>query len=370
MSDRLTVAVAGANGFIGNRLVEWLVLRDLAAVRPFVRSFGAMARLARFDLDCRVVDATDVIGLGKHLEGCSVLFYCVVQDPRTNLRSAEAAYRGAEAAGVRRLVYLSSAVVHGNAPHAGTHDDSELLVNQQFEYNASKVESERLLRRLRSNGAVEVITLRPSIVYGPRSKWWTAQIASDLLSSKAYLVDRGTGICNTVYVDNLVEAMWLAAMTTVGANRDFIITDGERVTWRDLYESVAKAVGVDLEPIPSIPRAAVVKEVGVSFTGKKNGRWSKRCLQVVKAAARDHLSPGVKQVVRRVLNIARATQSSKLAIESSAARLDWETLSLQCCQHMLPTDKARKLLGYVPRITFAEGSRRSAQWLRFALGWE
>ena len=127
MADRPTVGIVGASGFIGSRLVEWLILRNLANVRPIVRSFKGMARLARFDLDCRVADATDRAALETQLKGCEVLFHCVVGGRDAILKSAEAAYRAAKRTGLQRLVYLSSAVVHGHDPTPGTHDDSDLV---------------------------------------------------------------------------------------------------------------------------------------------------------------------------------------------------------------------------------------------------
>ena len=249
MADQPIVGVVGSSGFIGTRLIQWLVLHDLAKVRPIVRSFKGMARLARFDLDGRVADATNRVSLETQLKGCEVLFHCIAGGRTTILRSAEVAYWAAAGAGVRRLVYLSSAVVHGHDPAPGTHDDSKSVVRQPFEYNVSRVMAEQLFRRLRANGAVEVVVLRPLIVFGPRSTWWTAQIATDLLSGTAYLIDGGGGICNTVYVDNLVHAMWQAAILEGARNQDFIVTDGERVTWRDLYSAVADAVGVEISAV-------------------------------------------------------------------------------------------------------------------------
>jgi len=49
--------------------------------------------------------------------------------------------------------------------------------------------------------------------------------------------------------------------------------------------------------------------------------------------------------------------------------IDRELASLQDWRYVLPIEKARKLLGYVPQVTFAEGCRRTRAWLRFALGW-
>jgi nucleoside-diphosphate-sugar epimerase len=368
MADRPTVGIVGASGFIGSRLVEWLVLRNLANVRPIVRTFKGMARLARFDLDCRVADATDRADLETQLKGCEVLFHCVVGERDTILKSAAAAYHAGKGTGVQRLVYLSSAVVHGHDPTPGTHDDSELVARQPFEYNVSKVMAEQLLRRLRTDGAIEVVTLRPSIVFGPRSRWWTAQIASDLLSGKAYLVDGGAGICNSVYVDNLVQAMWQAGNSSKVANQDFLITDGERVTWWDLYSAVAEALGVDManvsliggRTVTELIRVARRKEVMEKVSGNQLAR-----------AARQIIPPGVVEVIKRKWNSTQLQACNATRHERDRQALpavDREIVSLQQCHYVLPIIKAQELLGYAPQVTFSEGCHRTAGWLRFALG--
>ncbi len=378
MPEKPIVGIIGAGGFIGGRLAEWLTLRDLADVRPIIRSFKSMARLARFDLDCRVADATDQIALQKQLQGCEILFHCVVGGRDTILKSAKVAYLAAAGAGVRRMVYLSSAVVHGPNPEPGTNDDSELVARQPFSYNVSKVMAEQMLRRLRTDGKVEVVTLRPSIVFGPYSQLFTVQVASDLLNGNAYLVDNGMGICNSVYVDNLVQAMWLAAVVEQAANQDFIVTDGTRVTWRDLYSSVAEAVGVDPECIPTFEETSLWKQyreqrlAKLRSAGKRFG-W----------AVRESLPPGFAGTVRGMLpsRLGSAIKPWWSSLQNPSIEalptpdgksplpiIDREIASWQSCRYRLPIEKARHLLGYEPQVTFTEGCRRTEEWLRFASG--
>jgi 2-alkyl-3-oxoalkanoate reductase len=368
MADRPTVGIVGASGFIGSRVVEWLVLRNLANVRPIVRSFKGMARLARFDLDCRVADATDGTALETQLNGCQVLFHCVVGGRDAILKSAEAAYWAGKHTGLQRLVYLSSAVVHGHDPKPGTHDDSELVARQPFEYNVSKVMAEHLLRRLRADGAVEVVTLRPSIVFGPRSKWWTAQIATDLLSGKAYLTEGGAGICNSVYVDNLVQAMWQAAISSGVANQDFIITDGERVTWWDLYSAVAEAVGVDMATVSVIESDAVVE---LTRLARRKELVQKVAANQFARAARQIVPFRVAEAIKHQWGITQLPACNLTSAEHKTRVLptiDLEIASLQQCRYVFPIGKAQELLGYTPPVTFSEGCRRTTEWLRFALG--
>jgi len=107
-----------------------------------------------------------------------------------------------------------------------------------FEYDVNKAVAEEKLRSLTSDGAVEVVTLRPSIVYGPRSTYFTAQVASDILSSSAFLVDGGRGICNSVFIDTLVEVMTICASHPAAPGHTFFVKDAERITWQQLYAAV------------------------------------------------------------------------------------------------------------------------------------
>jgi nucleoside-diphosphate-sugar epimerase len=319
-----------------------------------------MARLARFDLDCRLANATEEIGLSGQLDGCDVLFNCVVGDAKTVLRNATASYLAARRAGVKRLVYLSSAVVHAQNPAQGTDDESRLIGRQPFKYNVSKVLAEKALRRLRRDGAPEVVVLRPSIVFGPRSLWWTSRIASDIVSGRAYLVDDGAGVCNTVYVDNLVQAMWLAAVAPQAANQDFLVTDGIRISWRKLYESLARAVGTDGASIPCVPR----DEARTFLSREKRKRRLETLHQIARAGSMvmGHLVPETTKE-RLSSRLQSAIQSAEVPFP-----LRSELVSLQMCQYQLPIAKAERVLGYRPAVGFDEACRRTEAWLQFSMG--
>jgi nucleoside-diphosphate-sugar epimerase len=186
------VAVLGASGFLGNRIVEVLHLSEGWPVRPLVRRASGLALSARFGLNGRIADAGDERALVQALDGCDVLIHAVAAESRAIPRIVEPAYRAAEMAGCRRLVYLSSAMVHGQSPVAGTDETASLPGDQRLPYNLAKREAERRLFRLASRGAVEVVALRPGIVWGPRSKW-VGGLADTLLQGRAGLVDGGAG---------------------------------------------------------------------------------------------------------------------------------------------------------------------------------
>src|SRR4051812_8697989 len=116
----MEVAIVGANGFIGSRVVEYLHLTGKANVRPVVRNLAGLARAARFRLDYRVGNALDQTEMERALVGCEIVIHAVAGSPQTVIESVAPIYRAANAAGVRRLIYLSSASVHGQSPLAGT----------------------------------------------------------------------------------------------------------------------------------------------------------------------------------------------------------------------------------------------------------
>ncbi|MBO0696703.1 MAG: NAD-dependent epimerase/dehydratase family protein, partial [Verrucomicrobia bacterium] len=204
-----TVAIIGAAGFVGTRLIEVFYLGGLAQVRPIVRQFASLARLSRFQLDCRMADARDEAALTKAFEGCDAVVNAAIGDARTIGGIIEPVWKACVAARVRRLVYLSSGSVHGQAPAQGTDETTPLSDQQWHWYNNAKVRAEWKLAELRKTGGVESVVLRPTIVFGPRSRWiWDA--AKEIESGRACLLEGGKGICNTIYVDNLVNAIQLA----------------------------------------------------------------------------------------------------------------------------------------------------------------
>ena len=87
MRGRMRVAVQGASGFVGSRLVERLHLGGRAAVVPIVRSHAALTRSARFDLGWRLADGLDEDALTDAFTGCEVVFLSVNGPEQLILRS-------------------------------------------------------------------------------------------------------------------------------------------------------------------------------------------------------------------------------------------------------------------------------------------
>jgi len=355
----MKIAIVGASGFVGTRMVERWMLDSPFEVVPVVRSYSSLAVLARFDLPWRVCDVFAPDALAKAFEGCDAVVHSAIGDAGQIVQMAEAIYRAAEAARVKRLVVLSSASVHGQAPPESTDETSPLHERHTMAYNNAKVRAEKILRRLSAAGSVEVVMLRPSVVYGPRSRW-IADTAKQLLEGSACLIHGGEAICNGIYVDNLIQAVELALKVPRAAGEVFLVGDAETVTWRTFYQHIADALGVSMDSVRSIPPPLFVRPLKERVGDYTALPVTQKILPLI---------PGkVKRLSKLLLTNWQepALENAwRLPSETPCATTEELTL-LQQCTWQLPSRKAQAMLGYNPEVSFDEAMRRSLGWLAFA----
>jgi nucleoside-diphosphate-sugar epimerase len=352
-----TIAVIGAGGFVGTRLVEIFYLGGVAPVRPVVRHFKSLARLSRFELDCRMADAQDEVALTKAFEGCDAVVNAAVGDNRTIEGIIEPVWKACAAARVRRLVYLSSGSVHGQAPAQGTDEMTPLSDKQWHWYNNAKVRAEWKLKELQKTNRLESVLLRPTIVFGPRSRWvWDA--ANEIANGRACLLEGGKGICNTIYVDNLIHAIQLAIDEPSAAGKTFLVGDEETVAWRDFYAPICRHLNapepasVEAREMTAIRELSLVEKLrGISGMQKVLPLIPGRLKRAMKGAANGWFEEEEPAW--------RLRQAGPIGLSS-------EMNALQQCQWRLPHKRAAEELGYRAPVTFEEGMRRSLAWLDFA----
>ena len=337
----LTIAVVGASGFIGHRMTEVFSQEGIAEVRAIVRSPSSATKLNELGVRASTADATDLLSLQSALKGCDVVVHCAAGSPWFIRKTAEITYQAVDQAGVNRLVYLSTASVHGQAPACGTDEHSTLSDCQFLAYNNAKVQAEQTLLQLRERGATEVVMIRPGIVTGPGSSW-VVGFVNALLAGTAYVGNQGKGICNSVYIDNLIEEVRLA-LTAANVDRQaFLAGDRETVTWANLYQPFVDAFGLSMEKLPSVD-----------------------CF---------NYQPGIKERLREGLRntkllgeMASLTlgkfKRSRPVQPPQQPLLNYEVATLYSCEYKLPYRKAQEILGYEPIVGFADGCDRTLDWL-------
>jgi len=355
----MKIAIVGASGFVGNRLVEKFVLGGYADVVPIVRSFSSLAVLSRFDLPWQVCNVQEPGSLAAAISGCDAVVHAALGDPVQIVKMAGAIYAAAAQAGVKRLVALSSAAVHGLNPTPGTDEATPISDRQTMDYNNAKVRAEKDLQKARQTGNVELVMLRPSIVYGPRCRL-IARIAERLLDGTAFLIRDGAGIFNGIYVDNLIEAIRLALERDEADGEAFLVGDAGTITWRDVYARIADALDIDFNTINHV-EAPIFRR---SFKEKVERFVSTPFAQSLLPAIPWH----AKRISKVVLGALKEQPRPNAWVLPSqpACIVDEEMAALQQCAWKYPNEKAAAILGYKPSVSSDEGMRRTLGWLGFA----
>lgn len=362
-APKLRIGLIGASGFVGLRTTELLGARPDLELIPLVRQPSSLAVLARQRLEWRITSFLKADALAAALHGCTVCVHAAIGDAAQIVRMAEAAYRACAAAGVRRLVWLSSASVHGQDCPPGTDESSPLHDHHPLVYNNAKVRAERVLQRLARDGRVEVISLRPGVVYGPRSRW-IADAAAEIRAGRAAWLNGGRGICNGIYIDNLVEAIRLAAAVPGPVAGAFLVGDAETVTWREFLLPIARHLGRDETAFADLPPPQIAPE--------RESRLSALTLTPAYGRIRRLVPSRLLRVTKGLLGAwrepAKTAGAWTLRPPVRPPQLTAEMALLQQCTWKFPHARATRELGFAPPVAFAEGLRRSLAWLDFAEG--
>lgn len=351
-----TILITGATGFIGGRLAERLVFEHGCEVRALVRDWRKAVWLSRLPLTVVEGDVTIPSSLQRAMQGCDIVFHCVGVGgsaeacQQTNVQGTLNVLEAAVAAGVTRVVYLSSHAVLGPNPPADAGDGSP-MVRTGAAYGDSKVAAEEAIAEFRRGNPLDVVILRPTFVWGPRSEWFTVHPVRQMRQNAWQLVNRGSGTCHAVYVDNVVDAMLIAARAPNVAGEAFLITDDSPCTWADFFLNYARMLGKPSLPsvYPPLVRSRAVKALDRLLVRTSNSlEYRMPRLEPFRFACRLTVF-GIRHF-RRLVGTHTDLGEWDLVKYARRAPLD--------------TAKARSVLGYRPSTSLAEGMRQTEVWLR------
>ncbi len=363
------VVVTGATGFIGGRLVERLVEQE-AKVCCLIRNPASAVRLARLPVEFRQAELTDAAAVDDALRDAGLVFHCAYDwgNPAANRSGLGHLIDGCIAHGVGRLVHVSTFSVYDPYPD-GPLDESTPDGDRALEYTRTKLELEKdLLDAVRERGLRGTI-LQPTIVYGPFSKPWTINPAEQLMLDTLVLPDRGEGLCNALFVDDLVDAMLLAATRADAVGERFIVSGPDAPTWSEFYEAFARAVrakGPEYWPRDVIEKrkSGLRNKLRVAVSDPK---------KVVRIARR---VPGLRQALdlswRALPGGLRATVEHRYNPKTRPTGQlhvpDLKQLRFLAGKPVVDSGKARRLIGYDPRFDFKSGMAPTARYLQWAYG--
>jgi nucleoside-diphosphate-sugar epimerase len=354
------IAIVGAGGFVGARFLRLVRQHPKAYGVGIVRSAKSLARLS--NMEVRVADTSRASCLAGALVDCDTVVNAVSGDLSRVLEETETIYTAALAARCRLLVHLSSAVVFGRALSPNIEDDSPPDTRSWMLYARGKARSEVFLRQAMSaQPAMQVVVLRPGLVWGPGSHW-SSMVGEQLSRGPVCLSNGGRGIANLVYVDNLVQ-MILAVHGSEGGPAGFYnVGDPQQVTWSHYYQSLARRLGYAETDIRTWPDAHL------PLTPKLALEW---CLQrqPLYRAARwllPRVGLGFKAKAKKIMKGESLPPHGREGVPTAAPRLSREHWALQNTAFCLPTNKFFRDYGPLELTPLEDALDATASWLRFA----
>lgn len=389
------IFLTGATGFIGSRLAQCLTSAYGAGVQALVRRVGTVgsARLARL-AGVRMVygDILDPEAVNRAAEGCSVFVHCAIgtsgnprQREKVTIEGTRTVLDAACRQQAERFLYLSSASVHDPARSAEVIRE-ECPVNGR-DLARQKVLAERLVRDYQQRHGLPVVIVRPTCVWGPFSPVWTVSAVQLIRQEIPFLPMEGRGVANLVYIDNLVDAVVLALMKAEALGQTFLINDDEPGTWGQLYGAYAQSLNVSLSFIKDNNMIRNVIKVslhncalifmnilrGKTTLGPHTIRELYDHVPVVKLLV-SHLSVSVQDRLKGYdITHAQASKHASVASrprDSSSLFHPFVLLSppmreLYEAKSRYSSEKAKRLLGWKPRLTFPRSSAVTIQWLKY-----
>lgn len=350
------IAVVGAGGFVGARLIERSALLGNPPLVPIVRTWRSQGRLARFGVRTVQGDAGDSASLVPLLKGCGMAVNLTMGDDRRILPDVQALYAACRQAGVPLLVHMSSAEVFGRAEDSGLTEDSTPDGRHWMAYGRAKAAAEAWLRS-QTDGPVKVVILRPGLIWGPGSGW-LAGPARELLDGTAFLFNHGRGICNLIHVDNLIEHLMQLARARDVKSGIFNVADTETLTWADYYRAIAREIGADESAITMMSEA--------DFRESPMARLLQLGKSAPAAAIKRRMSGAVKVRMKQQLQDVFAPPpvvSQPVAPKPSVSKQFWW---LQGTVRKVPSGAFAERYPDLQVRPFAELMAAAGSWLRYA----
>lgn len=272
-----SVLVTGATGFVGKALLARLLkggIRVVAAVRGSseLPAPASTMRIENLDGHTQWLDGLKDVDVVIHSAARVHVMNDTDADPlaafrRVNVEGTLNLARQAAVAGVKRFIFISSIKVNGEETENGRRYLADDVPAPADPYGISKMEAEQGLRELAKETLLEVVIIRPVLVYGPGVK-------ANFLSMMRWL-DRGVPLPfgsidnrrSLVALDNLVDLIVTCMDHPAAKNQTFLVSDGDDLSTTGLLSKMAQALGRNarLLPVPS-----KLLELGAILLGKRS----------------------------------------------------------------------------------------------------
>jgi len=324
----MRVLVTGANGFVGSVLCRKLIEHGDDVV-GMVRKTSDLSLLKGIEIQKVVGSLDDPESLIYATRGIDIVYHvaAAVTDwgtldyfRRVNVEGTRNLIEASVKAGVRRFVFVSSVVVHSFIDQEDMNEDSPQLPTP-FPYCQTKREAEQLVMSFHKEGKIEVSIVRPGDVFGPGDRVALLKMAGMLERGTICYIGGGKKLGAFAYVENLADGIILAGTKKQAAGEAYIITDGVKLTWRQYFEKLTDALEVPR------PRFSVPPSLAYSIAY-------------------------ILETIHKMFNL----RSRPLITRYIVAHLS--------NNFHFSIDKAKRELGYEPKIGMDEAIQKTAEWYR------
>jgi len=285
--------VTGSNGFVGSAVSQHFTYSGLdvrGALRNRRRSISTVSGAANWETFV-LGDISESTEWRAALTGVDVVIHAAARvhvmrdraaDPlaefrRVNTAGTERLARVAAHYGVRRLVYLSSVKVNGEITHFSKPFRETDAPSPIDPYGVSKFEAEIALRKIEAETGLEVVIVRPTLVYGPNVRGNIAAMLSWAYRGIPLPLAAIVNARSLVALENLCSFLYACATNPAAAGETFMVSDGRAVSTPELFRLLAAGMGKKARLYPVSDR--VLKMV-CKFCGLGN-IYRRLCLSLV-----------------------------------------------------------------------------------------
>jgi len=316
----MSYLVTGASGFVGVNLVRALSKKD--RVIAFVRK-SSDTRFIKNLKDVRIVygDILDKASIKEACKDVEVVYHAAgalggfgIGYSHLRKINYEGTKNVAEAAIDKRLIHISSVAAMGPAPDNA---DESFAPNPVSAYDRAKHESEQAIKALEEENGLRSTILRPTMIYGPYELRNKRRMFELIARGRFFIIGNGKNLMSMLYIRNFVDASVLATRKSA-IHQLYIISDGRPCTMNELVYTIA-----------------------------------------------DQLK------VRRPIHVPKPFAYSAASLMWAAAKLikfdpplTFSRINNLTSSHVFSIDKAKKELGYAPRISLKEGVSNTISWYR------
>jgi nucleoside-diphosphate-sugar epimerase len=319
-----TLLISGIGGFIGLRTAELAIakgikvsgLQDSSDKNKKAQNLGAKVIYGNVTDPATAQMACQGVDIVLHTAEIAKEGGSLDQFREINVSGTINMAQAAKNAGVKTFIHISSVLVYGfNYPDRVTEDGP--LCGEKNAYCQTKIEAEKALLELNDPANFGIIILRPGDVYGPGSIPWIVRPLVMMRQRLFAYANEGRGVINHTYIDNLIDAIFLAIeKETYG--EIFNVTDGQETTWKDYFTRLADMAGL---PAPfSLPKDELKLFLQLRYQGQKLFRKQADILP--------------------------------------------EVVDFMTRPYAYSITKAQKLLSYQPTVDLEEGMRRTQEWVK------